>query len=407
MNARIPFVAALICLGACSDDTGILVEVHGDELQAPVVRLETMVILDEGVAPDSAAWGGAERVEATVADGLDLATEVYTVMLRPEGVDTDTRLWVAAIAYGEDDVVVGYGQLDQSVAFTPDVVKKVALHLRPAAVNPAGCIVKDGVVLVRNTADCDGDQSPYTEDCDDLDPAIIADLDGDPVLCQADCEPANPEIFPGATEQCNGVDDDCDEESGPPPLLCVEVAREGDFILSCQIGQQICVDTPGSEGYDACITAPIDTTSNNELCHRWADCEDIGGGEGCFIDSRVQCKLDVADGGAACLPAISELHSLTDAATCTWRLVGGTLQGGWNLGLRPSGTNNTVTSFVAQCQAELVVQQTAGNRLPRLFVLEVDDGSELELISFLIDPETTGCDPQQPASQLECEVIFP
>ena len=406
MNARILFVAALICLGACSDDTGILVEVHGEELQAPVVRLETMVILDQGVAPDSAAWGGAERVEATVSDGLALATDPYTVMLRPEGVADDTRVWVAAIAYGEGDVVVGYGELDGPVAFAPDIVKRVALHLHPATLNPEGCIVKDGIVLVRGSDDCDGDQSPYTEDCDDLDPEIIADLDGDPVLCQADCEPGNPDIFPGATEQCNGLDDDCDEETGPPPLLCIEVIREKDFIQSCQIGQQVCADTTGTDGYDVCITAPLDTTQNAEVCHRWADCQQIGG-DGCFIDGAVTCKLGVSDGGAACLPAISELHPLTGAATCTWRLLGGTLQGGWNLGLRPSGTNTTLTSFVGQCDAELVVQQTPTNRLPRLFILEMDDGFGSELLTFLIDPEITGCDPQQPASQLECEVTFP
>lgn len=409
MNARIPFVAALICLGACSDDTGILVEVHGEELQAPVVRLETMVIIDEGAgAPDSAAWGGAERVEATVADGLALASDPYTVMLRPDGIDDGTSFWVAAIAYGEGNVVVGYGQLDAAVSFTPDIVKRVALHLHPATLNPAGCVVKDGIVLVRDTDDCDGDQSPYTEDCDDLDPAIVADVDGDPAFCQDDCAPGDGTVYPGAVERCNGQDDDCDEASAPPPLLCVDVIREGDAILSCGLGQSVCADdVPGTDGYGPCFTSPIDATTNNELCHRWADCADGGGDpQACLIDFGVHCKLGLSGGGAACLPAVTPLNPLNLANQCTWRLLGGTLQNGWNLGLRPEGSTSTLTSFVTTCDAELVVTAIATNRLPRLFVLEADDGSSTELYSVLIDPEQTGCDAQQ-ASELECEVVFP
>jgi hypothetical protein len=311
MNARIPFVAALICLGACSDDTGILVEVHGEELQAPVVRLETMVILDQGVAPDSAMWGGAERVEATVSDGLSLATDPYTVMLRPEGVDNDTSVWVAAIAYGEGDVVVGYGELDGPVSFAPDIVKRVALHLHPATLNPEGCIVKDGVVLVRGSDDCDGDQSPYTEDCDDLDPQVVADLDGDPAFCTDDCAPGDGEIYPGATELCDGIDNDCDLEHVPDPLLCVQVSREGDTIVSCGIGQQVCADTPGTDGYGPCLTAPIDATANNEICHRWADCIE-GGGNECIVDAGARCKLGVSRARPAPSPRSSP------SATPSW-----------------------------------------------------------------------------------------
>ena len=409
MNARICLVAALICVGACSDDTGILVEVHGEEIQARVVRLETMVILDSGAgAPDSVAWGGAERVSATVEDGLSLPEDPYTVMLRPDGVDDDTAVWVAALAYGEGDVLVGYGQLDQPVSFTSDVVKRVAMHLHPATRNDAGCVVKDGVVLVRYSDDCDGDQSPYTEDCDDLDPQIIADLDGDPAFCQDDCAPGDPEIYPGATEQCNGFDDDCDPETGPPPRLCVDVAREGDAIVECGIGQSTCADDdPANAGYGPCFTAPLDTTTNAELCHRWANCIEAGGEpDECLTDARVKCKLGMSSDGIACLPAVAPLQPLTTADACSWRLLGGTLQGGWSLGLRPVGSTQTLASFVDVCDAELVVTSTGASRLPRLFVIEMEDGFETTLFSVLIDPEETGCDAQT-GSELECELVAP
>ncbi len=38
------------------------------------------------------------------------------------------------------------------------------------------------------------------------------DADGDGVLASEDCDDTDAEIFPGAEERCNGLDDDCDEE---------------------------------------------------------------------------------------------------------------------------------------------------------------------------------------------------
>ena len=39
-------------------------------------------------------------------------------------------------------------------------------------------------------------------------PPVDADQDGFDV--ESDCDDANPRVFPGAEERCNGVDDDCD-----------------------------------------------------------------------------------------------------------------------------------------------------------------------------------------------------
>ena len=95
----------------------------------------------------------------------------------------------------------------------------------------AGCaLISDQAFLDR--MDLDGDGIPRPTDCDDDDAAIGAadglyvDADGDgfggtaPATTCAlgdgvsatggDCDDVDPLTFPGATEVCNGVDDDCD-----------------------------------------------------------------------------------------------------------------------------------------------------------------------------------------------------
>ncbi len=64
-----------------------------------------------------------------------------------------------------------------------------------------------------NLTDADNDgESTCAGDCDDADATLSdVDLDGDGVSsCAGDCAPTDGAVFPGATELCNGADDDCD-----------------------------------------------------------------------------------------------------------------------------------------------------------------------------------------------------
>ena len=45
----------------------------------------------------------------------------------------------------------------------------------------------------------------------DSDALAPGDADGDGVIAAEDCDDDNPDVFPGATETCNGIDDDCDQ----------------------------------------------------------------------------------------------------------------------------------------------------------------------------------------------------
>ena len=68
-------------------------------------------------------------------------------------------------------------------------------------------------VVPDNELDADGDGTLVCDgDCDDADPLMnTLDVDGDGVTsCAGDCDDADAAVFPGATEVCNAIDDDCD-----------------------------------------------------------------------------------------------------------------------------------------------------------------------------------------------------
>jgi len=403
---KIRFLVALltaVLIVGCSDDTGILVEVRGTALQVAVAKLETMVIVDDGSGnvPTDFDWGTAQRVESTVGSDTDLRQTPYTVLLRPDGVGDDATVWVTALAYDADGTLVGWGQLDTAISFEPDLVKKVALELHGAAKTSEGCIVKNGVVVVRTSQDCDRDGANYDVDCNDGDPTVIADVDGDPAFCQEDCDPGNASVYPGNEEVCDAFENDCDDTTTPPPELCAVVERNDlGEITRCELGARLCSgDGTASASYGSCISTPISPIDYHDECSGWEACN-LSGTDVCLVDGRLRCHLAVAEGGVVCVPAVTSLAGLVSSNDCSWELIGNIQQGSWNVGLRAAGTGDPITTFVPTCDPELVVEQS--DLFPRVYVLEATTSlGETFLYSVVVEPRRKDCDPDL-GSALDC-----
>lgn len=76
--------------------------------------------------------------------------------------------------------------------------------------------------------DCDGDtRNEFDQDNDGYDDASLCPLD-----VMADCNDADATIYPGAPEQCNGLDDDCSFPDGSSSELN-EADADGDGVFVC------------------------------------------------------------------------------------------------------------------------------------------------------------------------------
>ncbi len=133
------------------------------------------------------------------------------------------------------------------------------------------CADCDDADPLLNTLDGDGDgETSCGTDCDDADAFMnTADQDGDAVSsCDGDCSDFNPSIGPTALELCDGVDGDCDGG-----LWSEEVDVDGDGFVACGpwVGGASIMG-----GYDCGAADPLRYPGASERCDGLDDdCDSI------------------------------------------------------------------------------------------------------------------------------------
>lgn len=149
----------------------------------------------------------------------------------------------------------------------------------------------DGACADAEPVDCgDGDEC-HMEYCDEerdqcVEMLIAEDLDEDGIYaspCGVDCDDSNPNIYPGAPELCNGLDDDCDGDI------------DEDLMEPCaDFGRRVCVDGEWSECLECTVCIPnamryCDTPTycswGEQTCNDrgdgWGDCLETSPPSGC------------------------------------------------------------------------------------------------------------------------------
>jgi hypothetical protein len=145
--------------------------------------------------------------------------------------------------------------------------------------------------------DGDGDGvTPCQGDCDDTDPAVTTDCsdgDGDGVPADADCDDDDPTVFPGAPEQCNGEDDDCDGETADE-----DVDIDGDGFTPCEGDCDDLDPNRNPDAVEACDD--IDSNCNGDLTDGGGDIDGDGIPDCIDPDADGDGHDDIADGGDDC-----------------------------------------------------------------------------------------------------------
>ena len=174
--------------------------------------------------------GEEQTLEVTLTNGSETTHQILSVSL----VEGATTTW-SFDRVGPDELATGETSVIE-ILFTPIEVgeEEARLQVRTTAEEAATTYIETRGVGSLSTTDADGDGvSPAQGDCNDRDAAVYpgatevcdgkdndcdgttpaeeADDDYDGYrLCQDDCDDDDAAVYPGAREVCDGKDNDCD-----------------------------------------------------------------------------------------------------------------------------------------------------------------------------------------------------
>jgi|GEM_PF-2852513 len=308
----VSLLAILALVGACSGDSGILVEVTRDAESTPanIDRLRFYV----GVGTGDRFLQDAEPLDDVelVAD-RDLEADPFELLLR-DGISEAAigeEVMVAVVGFSGADEV-GFARLAEPVPFVDGEVVRWSLELAGEdtfEITDTGCAAFDGgVIAPTSDRDCDNDATP--DDCDDENPEVgpsqdevclndrddncndqvdeETDNDEDGVTnCGGDCDDGNPAINPNAEELCDGIDNNCNAR-------CDELfdADIDGFTVCGSLVEYKDEDGDGEPSSSVCLEEPAELTidCNDEVAAINPDAPEICDG----IDN--DCNAECDDG---------------------------------------------------------------------------------------------------------------
>jgi hypothetical protein len=171
--------------------------------------------------------------------------------------------------------------------------------------------------LVRQPWFRDADHDGFGADCTNC---FLACTQPDGYAARGgDCDDVHPDVYPGAPERCNDVDDNCNGRKDDPPFIDVETQGvpgpkfECDAGLpgDCHQGSMQCVWSPTAERFFATCVAPLPTT---DVCGDGHDNDCSGVADdrpGCGGPATLEPTLAYgavvfgADAGLPTLPALA------------------------------------------------------------------------------------------------------
>ncbi len=220
---------------------------------------------------------------------------------------------------------------------------------------------------------CDGKDNNCNENCDeghDPDGDFYTDCGSKTDVCNGtktefiDCEPDNEHAYPGnVPEFCDGVDNDCDGVFYPETVPCYVVTNElGED--RCVIGDRQCHDSSGEGWVGACV--PKSDAAEEvplELCTAYDECSDAADPWGCaneLIPAYIACQISYLqdDPTALCLPAWSILNNTTSSVQCSWAVSPtSVLPPHYVVGLTSDSPTGPGQAQISQCTPHFVVTE--------------------------------------------------
>jgi hypothetical protein len=227
----------------------------------------------ERALADTAHYADLEPEDDVELGDRDILDKPYKLLLRP-GAQSNHSVIVAALGYSSDGQLVGFGSTAE-MHFLDGMVAEWQLVLDPVNNPDRINVADDGTcvswltdsgewVYVGRKGDLDCDGTPDADDCGPMNPNVhpgaqedctngidddcdmLTDLEDnlDEDMdtfgsCDGDCDDGNAKVFPGATESCDGLDNDCNG-------VCDDgFDMDSDGVSTCGsvIDNGVCIDT--------------------------------------------------------------------------------------------------------------------------------------------------------------------